>query len=260
MGEVIYKGRDALANLNHVLTNDFTNMYDGQVRYSVMCYEDGGVVDDLIVYRITAESYLIVVNASNRHKDVAWMQEHLFGECTIEDISDRVAQLALQGPNAKAILEKLWNLLLETGKPEGLIPCGLGARDTLRLEAGMPLYGHEMDETIDPLETGLGFGVKMGKEAFIGKKGIEAKGALTRKRVGLKVTGRGIIREHADVYADGKKIGQTTSGTHCPYLGHPVAMALLEIAYTEPGTQVEAEVRGRRIAAEVVKLPFYKRA
>ena len=135
-----------------------------------------------------------------------------------------------------------------------------GARDTLRLEAGMPLYGHEMDETIDPLETGLGFGVKMGKEAFIGKKGIEAKGALTRKRVGLKVTGRGIIREHADVYADGKKIGQTTSGTHCPYLGHPVAMALLEIAYTEPGTQVEAEVRGRRIAAEVVKLPFYKRA
>lgn len=309
MGEVIYKGRDALANLNHLLTNDFTNMYDGQVRYSVMCYEDGGVVDDLIVYRITAESYLIVVNASNRHKDVAWMQEHLFGECTIEDISDRVAQLALQGPNAKAILEKLtsaedipakyysfvrqgkvggfdclisqtgytgehgyeiylsnedasklWNLLLETGKPEGLIPCGLGARDTLRLEAGMPLYGHEMDETIDPLETGLGFGVKMGKEAFIGKKGIEAKGALTRKRVGLKVTGRGIIREHADVYADGKKIGQTTSGTHCPYLGHPVAMALLEIAYTEPGTQVEAEVRGRRIAAEVVKLPFYKRA
>ena len=155
---------------------------------------------------------------------------------------------------------RLWNLLIENGQDEGLIPCGLGARDTLRLEASMPLYGHEMDDTITPKEAGLGIFVKMDKEDFIGKKAIEAKGPLTRKRVGLKVTGRGIVREQQAVYADGKQIGITTSGTHCPYLGYPVAMALLDVNYKEPGTAVEVDVRGRRVAAEVVKLPFYKRS
>lgn len=149
---------------------------------------------------------------------------------------------------------------MEAGKEEGLIPCGLGARDTLRLEAAMPLYGHEMDDAITPLEAGLGFAVKMKKEDFIGKKALEEKGELTRKRIGLKVTGRGIIREHGKVYADGKEIGITTSGTHCPYLGYPVAMALLDTAYTETGTAVEADVRGRRVAAEVTLLPFYKKS
>lgn len=307
MGEVVYTGPDALANLNRLLTNDFTGMYDGQVRYSPMCYENGGVVDDLIVYKYHGEKYMVVVNAANRHKDVAWMREHLAGNVSFEDISDSVAQIALQGPLSKEILlrvteearipqpyysfvpkaavggiscilsrtgytgeagyelycanqdaPKLWNLLLETGNDLGLIPCGLGARDTLRLEAAMPLYGHEMDETIDPMETGLGFAVKLAKEDFIGKQGIVAKGSLKRKRVGLKVTGRGIIREHETVFAQGKEIGFTTSGTHCPFLGYAVAMAILETDFTEPGTQVEVEVRGRRIAAEVVKLPFYK--
>ena len=149
---------------------------------------------------------------------------------------------------------------MENGRDEGLIPCGLGARDTLRLEASMPLYGHEMDDTISPKEAGLGMFVKMDKEDFIGKKAIEARGPLTRRRVGLKVTGRGIVREHQPVYADGRQIGVTTSGTHCPYLGYPVAMALLDIAYKEPGTAVEVDVRGRRVAAEVIKLPFYKRS
>ena len=149
---------------------------------------------------------------------------------------------------------------MEHGRDEGLIPCGLGARDTLRLEASMPLYGHEMDDAITPKEAGLGMFVKMDKDDFIGKKAIEAKGPLTRKRVGLKVTGRGIVREHQAVYAGGEPIGVTTSGTHCPYLGYPVAMALLDIAYKEPGTAVEVDVRGRRVAAEIVKLPFYKRS
>lgn len=309
MGEVLYTGKDALANLNHVLTNDFTNMYDGQVRYSVMCYEDGGVADDLIVYKFHDEKYMVVVNAANRQKDVEWMKRHVFGDVKLEDVSDDVAQVALQGPKAQEILSrladkndipekyysfvenakvggiscivsqtgytgesgyeiytangdapKLWSLLLETGKDLGLIPCGLGARDTLRLEAGMPLYGHEMDETIHPLETGLGFGVKMKKEDFVGKKGIEARGPLTRKRVGIKVTGRGIARENVPVYVGEKQVGKTTSGTHCPYLGGAYAMAILEIDYTAPGTQLEVDVRGRRITAEVVSLPFYKRA
>ncbi|WP_320994773.1 glycine cleavage system aminomethyltransferase GcvT, partial [Hungatella sp.] len=245
MGEILCEGEAALDNLNHLLTNDFTSMVDGQARYSPMCNEEGGVVDDLIVYKIRDNHYFIVVNASNKDKDFAWMMAHKLPGAELKDISAEVGQLALQGPKAEEILLKLtdkenlpvkyytclidrpvagircivsktgytgedgyelymdagkapelFEALMEAGKEEGLIPCGLGARDTLRLEAAMPLYGHEMDDTITPLETGLSFAVKMKKEDFIGKAAIEAKGEPTRVRVGLKVTGRGIIREH----------------------------------------------------------------
>ena len=150
---------------------------------------------------------------------------------------------------------------MEAGEPEGLIPCGLGCRDTLRLEASMPLYGHELSEEISPVASGLGHFVKTQKEEFIGKEALEkelAEGSRLR-RAGLKVTGKGIIREHQEVMAGEQKIGMTTSGTHCPYLGYPVAMAMLEPEYAQEGTQVEAIVRGRRVAAEVVRLPFYHR-
>lgn len=308
MGEITCIGKDALANLNHLLTNDYTVMFEGQARYSPMCNENGGVVDDLIVYKVRDDHYFIVVNAANKDKDFVWMKEHAFGDAVFTDISDQVAQIALQGPKAEEILRKLvseedipekyysckfhrkikdmdciisrtgytgengfefylaaeeapklWELLMETGKEEGLIPCGLGARDTLRLEAAMPLYGHEMDDEITPLETGLGIFVKLGKEEFIGKEALESKESA-RKRVGLKVTGRGIIREHMDLYDGDKKIGTSTSGTHCPYLGYPIAMALVEKEYAVLGTKIEAEIRGRRVEAEVVKLPFYKKA
>lgn len=308
MGEIRCSGEDALNNLNHLLTNDFANMYDGQARYSPMCNESGGVVDDLIVYKVRDHHYFIVVNASNKDKDFAWMKAHQSGDAVFEDISGGIGQIALQGPLAQTILKKvtdegalpdryysavfeavvakipcmisktgytgedgyelymaaadapaLWEALMDAGREDGLIPCGLGARDTLRLEAAMPLYGHEMDDDISPLEAGLGFAVKMGKDDFIGKKGIEARGPLTRKRVGLKVTGRGIIREHEKIYDGEVEAGHSTSGTHGPYLGYPVAMALLDIRFAQPGTMVEAEVRGRRIAAEVIALPFYKR-
>lgn len=308
MGEIMCIGKDAVKNLNHLLTNDYTTMYDGQARYSPMCNENGGVVDDLIVYKVRDDHYFIVVNAANKDKDFEWMKKHEFGDAVFTDISKDVAQIALQGPKAETILKKLvaeedipkkyysayfhkeiggmdciisktgytgedgfefylaaeeapklWELLLETGKEEGLIPCGLGARDTLRLEAAMPLYGHEMNDEITPVEAGLGFFVKMQKEEFIGKAALEEKGAPGVKRVGLKVTGRGIIREHTDVYVGDKKVGVTTSGTHCPYIKAPVAMALLDVEYTEAGTAVEAEVRGRKVAAEVVSLPFYLR-
>lgn len=308
MGEVVFSGKDALKNLNYILTNDFTSMIDGQVRYSVMCNEQGGCVDDLIVYKINEETYWVVVNAANRHKDFAWMKTHASGDVSVEDISDGIAQIALQGPLSKEILlqlvseedlpvkyysfckdvmiggmkclisqtgytgefgyeiylsnedaPKMWNLLLEKGKDKGLIPCGLGARDTLRLEAGMPLYGHEMDDTISPLETGLNFGVKMKKDDFIGKKALEERGEPKIKRIGLKITGRGIAREHQDVYAGDTLIGHTTSGTHAPFLKYPIAMALVNTDTAEIGSQVEIDVRGRRIAAEVVTLPFYKR-
>lgn len=308
MGEVILSGPDALACINYLFTNDFTNMADGRVRYSPLCNEEGGIVDDLIVYRMAADRYFIVVNASNRHKDVAFMREHLIGDVTLEDASDRYAQLALQGPRAAEILAKLtgpagipakyytfldgvevagvrclvsqtgytgeggyelycapdhavklWNALLEAGADLGLIPCGLGARDTLRLEAGMPLYGHEMDDTVSPLETGLGFAVKMGKEDFVGKAAIERRGEPAIARVGLKVTGRGIAREHCDIYIGEEEIGATTSGTHCPYLGGAYAMALIGVAHKALGTEVEIDVRGRKIPAQVVALPFYKK-
>ncbi len=297
MGEVAFKGKDALKNLNYILTNDYTNLKIGRVRYGVMCYEDGGCVDDLIVYRMAEDEFFVVVNASNRMKDVAWMKEHITGEVEFKDVSDEYAQLALQGPLSGDILGQytelpqkyysfittqilgkdvivsqtgytgeygfeiyckpedapfLWNEIL---KDERVIPCGLGARDTLRLEASMPLYGHEMDETVSPLETGLDFGVKMNKE-FIGREGIAAR--KNRHRIGIKVTGRGIVREHCDVYLNGQKIGHTTSGTFLPYLKGAYAMALVDEAY-EPGTVVEADVRGRKIEGVVTVLPFYKK-
>lgn len=309
MGEIMVEGPDALANLQMLLTNNFDNLVDGQARYSPMCNEHGGTVDDLIVYKKADECYFVVVNASNKDKDYIWMTTHQFGDVKITDVSSEYAQLALQGPKAMDILrkicseesipkkyytaifdgvvagmpcivsktgytgedgvelyfdanlaEKMWDAVLEAGKEDGLIPCGLGARDTLRMEAAMPLYGHEMNEDITPLETGLNFAVKMTKENFIGKAVLEEKGTPAIKRVGLKVTGRGIIREDQDVYANGELIGFTTSGTHCPFLGCAVAMAIVNKEFAEIGTKVSVIVRGRTVEAEVVALPFYKRA
>ncbi len=308
MGEITFKGKGALASLNHLLTNDYTNMPVGKVRYGVRCYENGGTVDDLLVYKFGDEDYYVVVNASNRHKDFKHMKENLLPDTMIEDISDSIAQVALQGPMAKKILlklmkeedipekyytakrdvdiagmnclisytgytgeagyeiytanenaEKLWDALLEAGKEYGLIPCGLGARDTLRLEASMPLYGHEMDETITPLETGLDFGVKMNKEEFIGKKALEEKGEPTICRVGLQIIDKGVLREHQDIYVGEEKIGHTTSGTFSPLLKTSIAMALIDKKYAEIGTIVEVDVRGRRLKAQIVKMPFYSR-
>ena len=154
---------------------------------------------------------------------------------------------------------RLWDLLLETGKDMGLIPCGLGARDTLRLEAAMPLYGHEMDDTVTPFETGLGNYVKMEKADFIGKRAMIEKGEPSIARFGLVMTGRGIAREHCTVFKGDKEIGHTTSGTLCPFVNKAVAMALLQKEGLSLGDIVEVDVRGRRIAAEIVPLPFYKK-
>jgi aminomethyltransferase len=302
MGEAILEGPDAVTNLDHLLTNRFGDLAVGGARYAVMLYEDGGTVDDLIVYRRGEERFLLVLNASNKDKDVAWIAEHLAGDVRFADISDQVAQIALQGPDSKSVLttlvpeerlpskyytftenvevagmpcmvsrtgytgefgyelymapdgaEAVWSALLEAGAQ----PCGLGARDTLRLEAAMPLYGHELSAGIDPLTAGLGFVVKLDKEDFIGKAALVAQGTPGRVRVGLKVTGRGIVREHEPVFLGDTKIGETTSGTHCPTLNVGCAMAYLDRAHAQAGTAVEVEVRGRRVAAEIVSLPFY---
>ena len=306
MGEILVEGAGAIAYLNHLLTNDYTVMRPGQARYSPMCREDGGTVDDLIVYKIRDDSYFVVVNASNKDKDFSWMKEQKTEAVEITDVSDQYAQIALQGPKAEALLRRftdrapekyytalfdaqvagipcilsrtgytgedgfeiylapsqakvLWGLLLETGREDGLIPCGLGARDTLRLEASMPLYGHELSDTITPLEAGLSSFVKLEKPEFIGREALLAHASPQRRRVGLKVTGRGIAREHQDVFLDGKKVGMTTSGTHCPFLGGAFAMALISSDIPAQGVKVEVDVRGRKVEAETVPLPFYRR-
>ena len=308
MGEITLKGKGALASLNHLLSNDYTKMPLGKVRYGILCNEEGGVKDDLLVYKFGEEDYFIVVNASNRHKDYAWMKDHILEDTEIKDISDEIAQVALQGPLSRDIMkkvmkeedipekyytakrdvdisgmnciisytgytgeagyeiytanenaQKLWDLLLKEGEEFGLRPCGLGARDTLRLEASMPLYGHEMDEDISPLETGLDYGVKMNKEDFIGKKAIEEKGEPKICRVGLRIVDKGVLREHQDIYVGEDKIGHTTSGTYSPLFKTSIAMALIDKKYSDIGTIVEVDVRGRRLKAEVVPMPFYKR-
>ena len=308
MGEFVFSGPGALDTLNHLLTNDFTGMETGRVRYSAMCYEDGGTVDDLVIYKFGEESYLAVVNAANREKDWAHMSANLLPGTQAEDISDTVAEVALQVPKAPAIMagllpddqipkkyysairrvtingmdcmisrtgytgelgyeiytksanaENLWRTLREAGSAHGLIPCGLGARDTLRLEAAMPLYGHELSESITPLECGLQFAVKLSKKEFIGKDALIRKGAPSRVRVGLVMKERGIAREHQPVFLDGTQIGMTTSGTHAPLLGKAIAMAMVDAGHSGIGTAVEVDIRGKLTAAEIVPMPFYKR-
>jgi len=307
MGEVTFKGPDALANIQHLLCNQYSTLQDGRVRYSPMLNPQGGVIDDVLVYRYSQDDYLMVVNAANRHKDVTHILAEKFGNVEIVDISDIVGQLALQGPKAEALMktlvpeemipqkyysftpdvavggvnvllsrtgytgedgfelyfkpeeaEKLFDILLAAGKLFGLQLCGLGCRDTLRMEAAMPLYGHEMDDTVSPLETGLGNYVKLDKPEFIGQKALLAAGAPKRARIGLKMIGRGIAREHFPVYAGDKLVGHTTSGTHCPTVG-PVAMALVEAPYTSIGDKLSVEIRGNRVEAQIVPLPFYAR-
>jgi aminomethyltransferase len=304
MGEFIIRGKEALPNLQRILSNDFTGMGRGRVRYTLMCNEEGGIVDDLVVCKMDDDRYMLVVNAANRDKDATWIQGRLEGSVSFEDISDSLAQIALQGPGSEAILaslsktipekyytliekgnaagidcivsrtgytgergfefycspekaEALWERLLDAGKAASLIPCGLGARDTLRLEAAMPLYGHEMDDTVTPFEAALGFAVRMDKGDFIGKKALAGKETPSRVRTGLRVTGRGIIREQDEVFFREKPVGKTTSGTFCPWLKGAFAMALVDAAIVPPGTPVKVDVRGRWVEAETCSLPFY---
>lgn len=323
MGEILVTGEDAFNYIQELLTNDFTSLTDGRARYTLMCNEQGGTVDDLIVYQYQHNCYFIVVNASNKDKDLQWMKQHQTGRVKLTDLSDQISQIALQGPKALDILNKvmdqkylpkkhndvrfdaviagmrcavartgytgedgvelyldhqdaatIWALLAEAGRevgkevtkqaPQqsnqvfGLLPCGLGARDTLRLEASMPLYGHELSETITPLEAGLGAFVKMGKD-FIGKRALRELGEPKRIRVGIRACERGIIRENMAIIADGEVIGQTTSGTYCPQVGYALAMGMVKTAYAQPGTQVLIDIRGRMTKAVIVAMPFYKR-
>ena len=311
MGEVDVKGKNALAYLQRVTTNDVSKLEIGQAQYSVLCYPDGGTVDDLLVYKLADDHYLLVINAGNIEKDVAWLQEHLIEGVTIENISAETAQLAIQGPLAQSILQKLtdtdlaqigtfrfqqnvlidgvpalvsrtgytgedgfelylqadkaeqlWDRLLAVGKEDGLLPCGLGARDTLRFEARLPLYGQELSREISPIEAGIGFAVKTDKEvAFIGQEVLkqQKEHGAPRKLVGIEMIDRGIPRTHYPVYAGEERIGEVTTGTQSPTLKKNVGLALIKSEHAALGTQLEVEIRGKRLRAEVVATPFYKR-
>lgn len=310
MGEFFIKGPTARADLERILTNTYVKLRPGRVRYSPMCQEDGGTVDDLIVYCLEEDSFMIVVNASNREKDAAHIRSLLSPETSFEDRSDEIGLVALQGPLTKQILAriadetqfpekyysftddvevggvrclvsrtgytgefgyeiyhgagdsaKLWQAIMDAAEEDELLPAGLGARDTLRLEAGMPLYGHEMDETVTPLEALLDFGVKMEKPDFVGKAGIEAKLPLSRVRVGLRVTGRGIVREEMEISdpESGEVLGKTTSGTFSPSLQVGIAMGMVPPEYSELGTKLRVTVRNRPVDVEVVAIPFLKK-
>ena len=303
MGEAALEGPDALKNLNRILTNRFDSLAVGGCRYSIMLYDNGGCVDDLIVYRRGEDRFLLILNAANTEKDVAWIRDHLEGNVRFENVSDRWAQIALQGPDSPALLERIAKadelpekyytfredvavagiscLVSKTGytgetgyelymAPEdapavwealeaiGAVPCGLGARDTLRLEAGMPLYGHELGPDKDPVSAGLSFAVKTDKP-FIGRDALLARGEPVRVRVGLRATDRGVLREEQSVSHGETVVGETTSGTMIPGSRVSCAMAYVEREFAAVGTRLEVDVRGRKIGAEVVPLPFLRK-
>jgi aminomethyltransferase len=313
MGEFYVNGLGALDFLEGLVPNYVGKLVEGQALYTQICKPDGGTLDDLLIYNLAPDHYMIVVNASTQEKDWQWFTQHAAGrgDITFDNASDRTALIAIQGPRAQDILAKLtnvnldsiryyharsgtvanipclisrtgytgeegfelyhpaeqartmWHALLNAGKPYNIKPAGLGARDTLRLEAGMCLYGHELDETISPLEAELGWSVRLKKgHDFIGCEALTAQKAsgIARIRVGLKINSRIVARAGSVILHDGQPIGSLTSGTMSITLGYPIAMGYIPPDYAIPGTSLMVDVRGKHLPAEVVTLPFYKRA
>jgi aminomethyltransferase len=308
MGRVEVRGKDALSFINRVTTNDASKLAVNQVQYSVLCYPDGGIVDDLVVYRF-ADYYLLVVNGANNAKDTKWLQEHLSGDVVMKNITDEQAQLAIQGPKAEAVMQKIcsiplapidfywaahcevagvramvsrtgytgedgfeayfrtsdatrvWDALFAAGKEFDIEPIGLGARDTLRMEMKMTLYGNDIDQTTNPIEAGLGWVVALDKlEGFIGsdvlRKVSEEK--PVRRLVCLEMKDKSIARPHYPVRSAGRQVGLVTSGTMSPSLGKGIALGYVRRDVAKAGTELEVDVRGRSAAAVIVKPPFYK--
>lgn len=310
MGEIFVEGTDAQGYLQKLLTNDISKIRVGGAQYNAMCYETGGVVDDLLVYRLDDNRYLLCVNAANIEKDYEWMLSQKSGDVIITNQSEDYAQIALQGPLSQEVLQvlmsenlddikyfkfkddvevaghrvlvsrsgytgedgfeiygrpeaiiDLWDKILEAGKGKGVVPAGLGARDTLRFEACLPLYGQELSKDISPLEAGIGFAVKLDTE-FIGRDAlaVQKEEGLKRRLVGVEMTGKGIPRHGYKVLKDGREIGEVTTGTQSPMTKRNIGLALVEASATAIGTEVAIEIRGKSIPAIVVETPFYKRA
>jgi len=308
MGEFEFRGKDAEACLQWLTPNDLRQLADGRCHYSAFLTEAGTFVDDLLVYRRAADSYLVVVNAGNTPKDFRWVGTHKRGETSLENKSDAYALIAVQGPRSAGLLarvaesdpsdlpyygfrdsrvlgapalvsrtgytgedgfelylapedaEKVFRGLLIAGRPDEIEPCGLGARDTLRLEAKMALYGNDIDETVTPWEADLGWIVKMKKGDFVGRGALERQKASgpPRKLVGFEMIDRGIAR-HGHPAATPAGPGLVTSGTHSPTLGKSIGLALLPAAASAVGTEFTVDIRGQHKRARVVETPFYKR-
>ena len=303
MARFNFGGKDAGALLESVFTNSVAGMKDMQVRYGLVCKENGGMLDDVLVYK-WPYGYLMIANASNRAKIWEWLNKHTAGkDVQMQDATMSTALIAVQGPKADAMMAGMfavdvtqlkyyyaqptryrdkncvvsrtgytgedgfevalpndmaitfWNELMG----RGALPCGLGARDTLRLEAAMPLYGHELNEDVDPLTAGLGWAVKLDKGEFIGRDAIKAM-TITLNRVGLELEGKRAAREQSLVVLDGKTIGTVTSGSFVPHLEKSIAMAYVPKAHAAVGTKLAIDVKGSLLPATVVPLPFYKRA
>ena len=312
MGQVFFRGPNAVDAVDALVTNDVRRLRDGDALYTPICQHDGGIVDDCIVYRLANDNILIIVNASNIQKDVDWFREHT-ANCAIENQSDEWSLLALQGPKAVALLQQvagdhvaqiapftveasnvgslpfiaartgytgedgfeilvkneharhLWDMLHDAGANAGLVPCGLGARDTLRLEARLPLYGNDIDHQTTPLEAGLNWTVKFTANPFIGKEALrrQKEAGISRKLVGLEITSRGIARQGHPIFQREKDldtpIGAITSGTKSPTLGKAIALGYVPIHLAKRHTQLTIDVRGKKVDAHVVKGAFYKR-
>jgi aminomethyltransferase len=311
MGELVVEGPEAGAGLASALVSDPPSLAVGRAQYSMICAPDGGILDDLIVYRLADDRFMVVANASNAGVvSDALAERFIKRRAVLDDQSLSTGLIAVQGPRSQEILGPLtaldlgairyygtvegevagipaqvartgytgedgfelfvdadracdvWDALLAAGGPQGLTPVGLGARDTLRLEAGMPLYGNELDKTTNPYEAGLGRVVKLEKEGhFVGRAALErvARDGVSRRLVGLVLRERGIARHGYPVLDTSGRTGTVTSGTMSPTLGEPIAMAYVAPANAEPGTMLAVEIRGAAVAAEVVPLPFYKR-
>ena len=313
MGEINVQGPDAIKFVNRITSNDVTKLVDGQAQYSALTTPQGTVIDDLLVYRLSSVHLLLVVNAGTTEKDWEWILSQQAGEyVALENVSTDYCQIALQGPDAQSILQKLtdlplseikyyhfthgsvdgvrgivsrtgytgedgfevyapsdraeqlWNKILDAGQadtPTGVLPCGLAARNTLRLEAGMALYGNDIDETTTLLEANLGWICKLDKGDFIGREALANQKAegVKRKLVGFEVTDRGIARDHQEVVIDGNRVGHVTSGSPAPFLKKNIGMAYVPVEYASVGQEIQIDVRGRLVGAQVVKTPFYKR-
>src|SRR5438552_5758515 len=309
MGEFEIRGREALNLIQFVTTNDARRLIDGQAQYSAMAYPHGTVVDDLLIYRQRADHFMLVVNAANIRKDFEWIASHNRYDATIDDISDEVTLLTLQGPKAIEILQTLtsvrlseieyyhfvagkvldadailsrtgyttedgfelyvtqkhselvWNGILQAGSPYGLLPAGLGASNTLRLEAKMLIYGNDMDGTTTLLEAGLGSIVKFEKEEFIGRDALlrQKQEGVKRRLIGFEMLGREIAREHYPVFVDGREAGHVTSGSPSITLQKNIGLAYLPADRAAIGTTFQVQVRDKLSEAKIVRTPFYKR-
>ena len=300
MGEVLVSGKDAERYINHIFTNDVRNIPNGKILYGMMCYEDGGVVDDLLVYKMADDKFFLVINAANIDKDWAWIQQQSKGfDITLDHQSDQYGELAIQGPEAEQVMEQVLGipckeLVFYTFKTiDGIMvsrtgytgedgfeiyaapnairtywdqlmaanmkPCGLGCRDTLRFEVGLPLYGDELSESITPIMAGLGIFVKLDKEEFIGKDALarqKAEGA-PKKLVGIELHDKAIPRHGYAVIKDGNIIGEVTTGYHSISTDKSVCMALIDSAYAALDTDVEIQIRKKTFPGTVCKKRFY---